>query len=223
MSSKLTRMESTISSIDLVALINEMREEGQAEVAHSDFMKKIVKVLGDSVAGKFSGYYKALNGKKNPCYNLPKREAELMVMSESYKIQAAVYDRMVALEQQLIQSEITRRELALEYKPMTDALKAERESLGKETKFFHYANEANLIYRVAFGASAKDLKTVLDDGHLRDVLTVNQQKCVMALQKANTVYLEEGLSYEERKERLTKLFNRKYEAVLYEEHILLNS
>ena len=41
--------------------------------------------------------------RKSKCYHLPKRECELMVMSESLEVQAKVYDRMTALEQQLIQ------------------------------------------------------------------------------------------------------------------------
>jgi len=87
----------TMSSIELVDLINAMRADFKAELAHSDFLKKVEKVLGE-VAGNFSGYYVASNGKKNPCYYLPKREAELMVMSESYAVQAKVYDRMTELE-----------------------------------------------------------------------------------------------------------------------------
>lgn len=223
MSKKVAKIEQTMSSVALVALINDMREDGSAEIAHSDFMKKIVRVLGEEGAGNFSGTYLDIQGKKRPCYNLPKREASLMVMSESYKIQAAVYDKMVELEQQLITAESHRQALRLEYRPMTDALRSAREEQGKLTSFFHYSNEINMIYRVAFGATAKQLKDVLDDGNLRDVLTPLQQKCVMAMQKANTVYLEEGLGFDERKDRLTKLFNRKFENLLYEEHIKLTA
>jgi hypothetical protein len=80
-----------------------------------------------------------------------------------------------------------------------------------------------MLYRIAFGGTAKQLKEVLDDGDLRDVLTPLQQQCIMSLQKANTVYLEEGLSFDERKERLTKLFMKKFESPLYEEHIRLEA
>lgn len=87
-----------MSSIELVGVINEMREEGAAVLAHSDFMKKVAKVLGAS-AGKFSDTHtNKQNGQTYACYNLPKREAALMVMSESYEVQAKVYDRMAELE-----------------------------------------------------------------------------------------------------------------------------
>jgi hypothetical protein len=95
----LTVQNKTMLSTEIVKIINDTREEGAAVLAHSDFLKKAAKVLGSEVAGNFSAYYTAENGKKNPCLALPKREATLMVMSESYKVQAAVYDRMVELEQ----------------------------------------------------------------------------------------------------------------------------
>ena len=47
---------------------------------------------------KYCSEYVAENGQKYPCYNLPRRECHLMVMSESYKVQAAVYDRMESLD-----------------------------------------------------------------------------------------------------------------------------
>ena len=88
-----------MSSVEIVKIINELREEGKAELEHGDFLKKVVKVLGEGDAGKFSGIYKDSRNRDKPCYNLPKREAHLMVMSESYKVQAAVYDKMVELEE----------------------------------------------------------------------------------------------------------------------------
>lgn len=89
----------TITSLDLVEIINNVRkEESRPTINHKDFMKKVKKVLGEGV-GKFSHtYIHPQNQQEYPCYRFPKREAELMVMSESYKVQAKVYDRMVALE-----------------------------------------------------------------------------------------------------------------------------
>ncbi len=88
----------TMTSLELVELINSQRKEDEATLAHSDFLKKVPIVLGESVAGNFSCYYTALNGKQNRCYNFPKREACLMAMSYSYDLQAKVFDRMTELE-----------------------------------------------------------------------------------------------------------------------------
>lgn len=37
---------STMLSTEIVKIINEMREDGAAVLAHDNFMKKVVKVLG---------------------------------------------------------------------------------------------------------------------------------------------------------------------------------
>lgn len=89
----------TITSVELVEIINDMREEGAAELLHKNFMAKIESHPGIQSA-KFLADYKDSRGRKQKCYHLPKREAELMVMSESLAVQTKVYDRMTALEQQ---------------------------------------------------------------------------------------------------------------------------
>jgi phage regulator Rha-like protein len=95
----------TMSSIELVGIINQLRPDGQAELLHKTFLVKVLKVLGNLAAENsaarlegFAGTYKDTRGKEQKCYNLPKRESHLMVMSESYKVQAAVYDRWQELE-----------------------------------------------------------------------------------------------------------------------------
>lgn len=97
----------TMTSLDLVEFINSQRGDSEATLAHSDFLKKVPQVLGEAVAGNFSGYYRASNGKQNPMYTFPKREACLMAMSYSYDIQSKVFDRMTALEQERASHAIT--------------------------------------------------------------------------------------------------------------------
>ncbi len=88
----------TMSSLEIVELINKTREKASAVLLHKDFLRKVAKVLGAEPAKNFAGQFKAANGEMRKCYNLPKREATLMVMSESHNVQAAIYDRMVELE-----------------------------------------------------------------------------------------------------------------------------
>lgn len=88
----------TMTSLELVQFINNQREVGAAELAHSDFLKKVPIVLSGG-AGNFSDtYVHAQNGQTYPCYRFPKREACLMAMSYSYDLQAKVFDRMTELE-----------------------------------------------------------------------------------------------------------------------------
>jgi hypothetical protein len=98
-----------MSSVELVEIINSMREDGAAELRHDHFMVKIEKHPGIQ-SPKFLGDYKDSRGRMQKCYNLPKREAELMVMSESLEVQARVYDRLSALEARATLSRTTETE-----------------------------------------------------------------------------------------------------------------
>lgn len=101
-----------MTSLEMVDFINAHREEqaivagakfpskGFAKLDHADLMKKVPEVLGTN-AGNFSGIYRDSRNRAQDCYDFPKREACLMAMSYSYDIQAKVYDRMTALEQQV--------------------------------------------------------------------------------------------------------------------------
>ena len=73
----------TMSSVEIVDVINAMRGPGKAELRHDDFLRKLRTHPGIE-ARNFSGFYVGGNGKQEPCYYLPKREAELMVMSEVF-------------------------------------------------------------------------------------------------------------------------------------------
>jgi hypothetical protein len=95
-----------MSSLELVALINKNREVGSAELSHTNFTAKIRKVLGGEGA-KFSAPLKTKSGQIAQGYLLPARETHLMVMSDSYKVQAAVYDRMVESEIKLLSAQKT--------------------------------------------------------------------------------------------------------------------
>lgn len=143
---KMTTTAATMSSVELVDLINSMREEGKAELAHSDFLKKVEKVLGKD-AGKFSSVYMGGNGQERPCYRLPKRECELMAMSESYAVQAKVYDRMTELEQQSAQqlnpANFSRMQL------IEIAMQAEQERLVLEAKVAEQAPKVEMLDRIA--------------------------------------------------------------------------
>ena len=90
----------TMTSLEMVEFINGQRGSNHAKLTHSDFLKKVPLVLGKD-AGNFSSIYKDSMNRDKPCYTFPKREACLMAMSYSYDLQAAVFDKMTALEQQL--------------------------------------------------------------------------------------------------------------------------
>lgn len=103
---EITQAVETMTSLEIVDLINKGREveangSKWKELRHSDFMAKVPQVLGSGDERKFSSVYLGGNGQERKCYKFPERETMLMLMSYSYDLQAAVYDRMTELKNQL--------------------------------------------------------------------------------------------------------------------------
>ena len=83
----------TMSSLELAKLC-----VGDTKNAHSDFVKKMKKVLGETNVGNFSDIYLDARNREQTLYHLPEREACLMAMSYSYDLQAYVYDEWQRLK-----------------------------------------------------------------------------------------------------------------------------
>ena len=104
--------QKTMSSLEIVDMINDHRlskntvDAVYPNLRHSDFMAKVINVLGVEKRKKFRSTYLANNGKENPCYRFEKREACLMAMSYSYELQALVFDRMTELESQSLKPQL---------------------------------------------------------------------------------------------------------------------
>lgn len=122
------------------------------------------------------------------------------------------FDKFVISEQVRIAE---RQAAQLEFPDMTQALLEHRTEIGKQTKFFHYSNECDLINKIVTGYTAKKLREKLgieENEALRDYLTESQISAIHYLQRTNTVLIEEGYSFEERKQKLTERFERKFAA-----------
>ena len=121
----------------------------------------------------------------------------------------------------LLSAKINDRNIAkVEYKPMTDAIKFEKEHQGKEVKYYHFSNEADLINRIALGMTSAKFKVHHDinkNESIRDYLTPCQIKCITDLQRANTTFIQLGMEFEERKLRLMELFKRNHIIQLFDE------
>lgn len=72
-----------MSSVEIVEVINAMRGPGKAELLHKNFTAKIEGHPGIDALNFQHTYFDQL-GRVQTCYYLPKREAELMVMSEVF-------------------------------------------------------------------------------------------------------------------------------------------
>lgn len=127
------------------------------------------------------------------------------------------FDALAAKERIRISYRDTAR---LEYKPMTDAIKHEREAQGKQIAPHHFSNEADLINRIALDMTAAKFRVHHDIGKqesIRDYLTPEQIHCITELQRANTVFISMGWDFEHRKEVLKGMFDRNHRQPLIEE------
>lgn len=135
-----------------------------------------------------------------------------------------VYELFSRAKESKALTDKTRSEARLEYRPMTDAIKAERELAGKEIKPHHFSNEADLINRVALGMTAAKFRAHHDldkKANLRDYLTPEQMRCVMELQRANTVFISMGWDFQRRKDELSAVFKRNHaERLIAELHMI---
>ena len=201
------------------------------DVRHNNAMRTVAEMVQDPDFGSVTQIeYRTKQGNSYLTYQLNKRQSIAAAARLNTALLMRIIDRWLELESaeaarstaKAMDAE-NRAALRMEYRPMTDALKSVREDIGKETKSHHYSNEADMINRIVTGYPAKKYKAVheMPESSLRDLLTPIQKQAMLSLQKANTVYLEEGLSFDERKERLNALFNRRWNAKLIEECHLL--
>ena len=120
----------------------------------------------------------------------------------------------------LAKKKMDRNSARLEYKPMTDAIKHEREAQGKQIAPHHFSNEADLINRLALGMTSAKFRVHHEIGKkepIRDYLTPEQIHCITELQRANTVFISIGWDFEQRKEVLRGMFERNHRQPLIEE------
>ncbi|WP_336662743.1 Rha family transcriptional regulator [Enterobacter roggenkampii] len=125
-----------------------------------------------------------------------------------------------AMRSALAKKKMDRNSARLEYKPMTDAIKHEREVQGKQIAPHHFSNEADLINRLALGMTSAKFRVHHEIGKkepIRDYLTPEQIRCITELQRANTVFISMGWDFEQRKEVLRGMFERNHRQPLIEE------
>lgn len=148
----------------------------------------------------------------------------LITYMRNNEVVRAFKKRLVAeffsMRSALAKKKMDRNSARLEYKPMTEAIKHEREALGKQIAPHHFSNEADLINRLALGMTAAKFRVHHEIGKkepIRDYMTPEQIHCITELQRANTVFISMGWDFEQRKEVLRGMFERNHRQPLIEE------
>ena len=90
---------------------------------------------------------------------------------------------------------------------VAQALLEFREAEGKETEGYHYKNEHDLINKLVFGATAKELKAsrFCRNKPIIEQVSEEEARQLVELRKLDAELLKTGLSFNERKEQLSKL------------------
>ena len=91
----------TMTSVEVVEVINSLRPEDAAMLRHSHFMercKRIAEELGQPSPRQ--GEYLSKSGQTQPCYLLDKEMSIILVASESAKVMQAIVRRWQELESQ---------------------------------------------------------------------------------------------------------------------------
>lgn len=130
------------------------------------------------------------------------------------------FDQLVTDQIAEADSRQSRERARLEAPAMTDAIKYTRAAAGKRIAAYHFSNEFDLINRIALGQPAKTFRAshgIGQDAPLRDFLTPCQIKCVEHLQRTNAALIEVGMTFEERKAQLSRIYFQRHSRALLAE------
>jgi len=119
------------------------------------------------------------------------------------------FQRLKAEEQKQIGWSAKRELAKLNYHIHTDAIKHNLmpPELTPAQKSFIYADEADMLNVALFGMTAAEWRKSNPDlkGNIRDYANINQLICLSNMENLNSVFINDGISQEERLERLNKI------------------
>lgn len=188
------------------------------------FIEHIDYCIVDNLSSPDSGSAKARKQIKKEYHCTPEMVKQLAMVENSDKGQMVRFYFLdcEAVAHKLLSEKEERSKLKVEFRPMTDAIMQAHD----EPKPYHYTNECDMINRIVLGMSAAKFRNhhELDKKEsVRDYMTELQMKAVIDLQRANTVFIQCGESFEDRKVKLNKLFDMRFCEALTEEVHLINT
>ncbi len=127
------------------------------------------------------------------------------------------YDALINNQVELAQQQVQRERARLESRYLNDAVKFNRLDNGQPVKHYHFSNEYDLINRIALGSTAKQFRArhgLAANEAIRDHLTPLEMQCITHLQNIDTGLIEAGMTFEQRKKRLSRIYMQRYAARL---------
>ena len=119
------------------------------------------------------------------------------------------FQRLKESELKQLGWDIRRNLTKLNYKIHTDAIKENLipKELSSMQINFVYASEADILNVALFGMTAKEWREQNADnkGNIRDVADVNQLVCLANMESLNAHFINEGISQQERLQKLNKI------------------
>ena len=219
--------DESLNSYEFWKILNNIRKDrGANPVLHKDFIKRVVDECDD--LGDKEIFPHPQNKKDITSYQLNRDQMFLIGMRESKAVRKQVLKWLHDLSDKVTELEKQKVELAeasLSFKEQSAALKKVRDMKGKETKFYHYSNEADMINGLILGRTAAAYrehngfdKTV----RLRDTLSPVELEAFTALRKSNEALISAGLELCDRKKMLESQLMLMFNQRLIEEYELLN-
>lgn len=152
--------------------------------------------------------YRNEQNKKQPKYLLTKDGFTLLVMGYTGKKAMAFKEAYIVRFNQMEVFIKSLQALKLEFPAFTDAIML----ANLDAKPYHYSNEVNMIYRLVLGMDAKKYRKqigIAASEPLRPHLTHEQIQAVEYLQRIDVGLIVAGLSYDERKAKLSASAQRR--------------
>jgi len=224
--------DETMNSYDFWKVLNTIRvESGNKKVEHGKFLSRVIDECDDLPHSTIFRVEKS--NRELETYQLNKDQMLLVGMRESKDVRKQVLKwlkelsaKVEELAAEIKAFKIERANASLNYVAQGAMIKHTREAEGKECKFWHFSNEADLLNAIVLGETAKQHrerhgfdKTV----NLRDTLTPIQLECLSVLEVNNTAFISAGLDFDMRKELLNKILDRDFTQRLIDEHMRLEA
>jgi len=169
---------------------------GVTQESTQELIKKYKKDLSELGVFRFqNGKPKSKGGRPTKEYMLNRDHSMFLITLMRNNSKTVNFKKRLVIEFSKMENWIKDRvQSSAEFKTMTGVLKYSRELAGKETKTYHYSNEARLINWAITGEfKAVDRKN----------LSANELALLNELQARDAVLIGAGMSYQRRKEALS--------------------